>query len=699
MSEPRPPAADDPFLAEIGRQPAAIRGAARAIAGQTDRLRRLAADRPDGRLVLTGMGSSYDACHVTVTILAEAGTVAGLVNAAELLHFRTATLDAATTLLVVSQSGQSVEIVRLLERLAGRADRPFVVSITNGLDNPLAAGADVAFDTAVGDELGPSTMTFAASLVALDAVVRVLSGGPGAAGEVDRIVERVLADAEDAAAAAEALLADRAAVTATMVGWGSGRPNLVILGRGVSRATAEMAALTIKEVSGAPAESLVTADFRHGPLELIDEELAVAFVAPRTDDRRDRPIVRGRAGHGAHGRGGDRPRGTGRGRPQHRRRTGRPAARPGRGDDPVPAPRPGAGDRPRSAARRVQPGHQGHDPRMSGIVGRGRHYLERDGRPIVPVGAHYVPVEGPDWPWRVGAEAFDRAFAAMAAAGLDTVRIDLLWSAIEPEPGRYDQDHLAVLDGILEAARRHGLLLHPTFFIGGEVGDAYWDIPWRAGRRPHRDPELVALQAAQVAELGRRWRSDPAILAWDLTDEPPLWLFPDTTDDDARGWTTALAGSLRSVDPEHLDHDRDGQPGGRRRAVPGRRRGRPARLHDRPSLSDLQPRARPRPPAERPDDPRRGVRDGPRGRRRTAGDAPRVRGLVGPVRSRAGRGLRPAAGLVELRPRGDRLPGLVLDRRRARRLAARPVRPPAPRDPVRGHRPSRRAPAAGPRPR
>ncbi len=189
---------------------------------------------------------------------------------------------------------------------------------------------------------------------------------------------------------------------------------------------------------------------------------------------------------------------------------------------------------------------------MSGIVGRGRHYLERDGRPIVPVGAHFVPVEGPDWPWRVGAETFDRAFAAMAAAGLDTVRIDLLWSALEPEPGRYDRDHLAVLDRILEAARLHGLLLHPTFFIGGEVGDAYWDIPWRAGRRPHRDPVLIALQAAHVAELGRRWRGDPAILAWDLTDEPPLWLFPDTTDDDARGWTEALTDSLRSVDPDHL---------------------------------------------------------------------------------------------------------------------------------------------------
>jgi beta-galactosidase GanA len=45
----------------------------------------------------------------------------------------------------------------------------------------------------------------------------------------------------------------------------------------------------------------------------------------------------------------------------------------------------------------------------------------------------------------------------MATAGLDAVRIDLLWQAIEPEPGRYDEEHLAHLDAILESARRHGL--------------------------------------------------------------------------------------------------------------------------------------------------------------------------------------------------------------------------------------------------
>jgi len=188
------------------------------------------------------------------------------------------------------------------------------------------------------------------------------------------------------------------------------------------------------------------------------------------------------------------------------------------------------------------------DPRPS----TGSHYLRSGGRPILPVGAHFVPVEGPDWPWRVGAKAFDRAFAQMAAAGLDAVRVDLLWSAVEPEPGRYDEAHLAVLDEVLAAARRHGLLLHPALFIGGEVGDAYWDVPWRDGRHPHRDPEMVRLQAAQATHLARRWRGDPAVLAWDLTDEPPFWLFRDTTDDDARTWTRALVAAIRTADPGAL---------------------------------------------------------------------------------------------------------------------------------------------------
>lgn len=183
----------------------------------------------------------------------------------------------------------------------------------------------------------------------------------------------------------------------------------------------------------------------------------------------------------------------------------------------------------------------------------GRHFLEIDGRAFVPVGAHFVPRSGPDWPWRVGVEEFDRAFGAMASSGLNTVRIDLLWAALEPTPGLLDEAHLRVLDEILAAATRHGLTLHPTLFVGGEVGDAYWDLPWASGVNPHADAELRALQADHAAQLARRWAGDPAIIGWDLTDEPPFWVHQaTTTDDDAVAWTEALVTSLRGEDPSHL---------------------------------------------------------------------------------------------------------------------------------------------------
>ena len=184
-------------------------------------------------------------------------------------------------------------------------------------------------------------------------------------------------------------------------------------------------------------------------------------------------------------------------------------------------------------------------PVSAGTLRVGRHYLRDGDRSVVPVGVHFVPPSGPDWPWREGVDAFDRAFAQMVAIGLDSVRIDVLWAAVEPEPGCFDEAHLERLDAILAAAKRRGLRLHPVLFIGGEVGDAVWDPAWRGDRHPHADLGLRHLQADHAGMLARRWRDDPAVLAWDLTDEPPCWLFKDTGDDAARDWTSEVAGAIR----------------------------------------------------------------------------------------------------------------------------------------------------------
>ncbi len=51
------------------------------------------------------------------------------------------------------------------------------------------------------------------------------------------------------------------------------------MARGHGRPAAEMGALTLKEAARFPAESLQTAQFRHGPLELASPALGAVVIA------------------------------------------------------------------------------------------------------------------------------------------------------------------------------------------------------------------------------------------------------------------------------------------------------------------------------------------------------------------------------------------------------------------------------------
>ncbi len=90
--------------------------------------------------------------------------------------------------------------------------------------------------------------------------------------------------AETAAASIEALLA-RPALPDELTAWLGDRPHSVILARGPARAAAEMGALTLKEAIGLPIESLQTAQFRHGPLELAGPDLAAIVIATEPETR------------------------------------------------------------------------------------------------------------------------------------------------------------------------------------------------------------------------------------------------------------------------------------------------------------------------------------------------------------------------------------------------------------------------------
>ena len=173
---------------------------------------------------------------------------------------------------------------------------------------------------------------------------------------------------------------------------------------------------------------------------------------------------------------------------------------------------------------------------------------------FLPVGVHWVPaVPAMQWPYQWDAASLEADFAKMKELGCNTVRFDLVWAWFEPRPGDYNPQAFEQLDTFVKLAHQYEIYLHPTLFVGGEVGEAYWDVPWRHGRHPHADPEMLRLQTEHAAELARRYSGESAILGWDLTDEPPYWIVSDqTTDAMAINWTRLIAGALRRFDPGHV---------------------------------------------------------------------------------------------------------------------------------------------------
>jgi endo-1,4-beta-mannosidase len=180
-------------------------------------------------------------------------------------------------------------------------------------------------------------------------------------------------------------------------------------------------------------------------------------------------------------------------------------------------------------------------------------YFTRDGKRFIPVGAHWVPAKAAmQWPIEWDPKDIELDFAKMHELGYSIVRFDMVWPWFEPRPGDYNPAAFQQLDYLVTLAHKYQIYLHPSLFIGGEVGEAYWDVPWRHGRHPHADPEMLHLETNLAAEFGRHYANESAIIGWDLTDEPPFWIVQNqTTDAMAINWTNLIVGGIRRYDTLH----------------------------------------------------------------------------------------------------------------------------------------------------
>jgi glucosamine--fructose-6-phosphate aminotransferase (isomerizing) len=225
------------------------------------------------RVVLTGMGSSFHILYPLYLLLTSRGYATVLTETSELMHYLPSLFDPQTLIIVVSQSGRSAEIVRLLDKNGRRAQ---IIAVTNTDDSPLALQADAVFLTSAGQEFSVSCKTYTTALMALRQMGALLNNTDP---------EDTCSELAQAAPAVAAYLHSWRENVIELAACLEGVRHLFLVGRGGSLAAVGTGALTVKESVHCHAEGMSSAAFRHGPLEMLSEQTFVIVLAGDEETR------------------------------------------------------------------------------------------------------------------------------------------------------------------------------------------------------------------------------------------------------------------------------------------------------------------------------------------------------------------------------------------------------------------------------
>ncbi len=257
------------LIDEIRAQPEVLR---RALAEEYAKARRIAAaiHRADVRyLFLAARGTSDNAALYAKYLLgAHNGLPIALAAPSLFTLYREPPGLEGAWVIAISQSGQSPDIIAVVEE-GKRQGRP-TLAITNAPSSPLAQAADFVLDIRAGEEQAvAATKSYTAQLLAVAMLSVALEGSSARLEALRR-----LPDAVEAALAQ----ADRIEAMAQRYRY---MEQCVVLGRGYNYATAFEWALKLKELTYVVAQPYSSADFRHGPIAIIEAGFPVLIAAPR----------------------------------------------------------------------------------------------------------------------------------------------------------------------------------------------------------------------------------------------------------------------------------------------------------------------------------------------------------------------------------------------------------------------------------
>ena len=246
---------------EIWQQPvalAAVRKYYTSPGAIPDKVLSKLAPRDLAAVIFTGMGSSLHAALPAQAYLTQRGIRALVWETAELLHHHLKVLKPDTLVVAISQSGETGEITQLLENLPAEVG---LVAVTNVEKSTLARRAGLLLPLLAGSQSSVSTKTYMCSVATLMYLAFAI------AGEAHRPLTEALIHAIEAQ---EQVLDRHGALLPPTLEFFGHPPYVALMSRGADLASAYQGALMLKEVARLAAEPMSAAQFRHGPIEIVN---------------------------------------------------------------------------------------------------------------------------------------------------------------------------------------------------------------------------------------------------------------------------------------------------------------------------------------------------------------------------------------------------------------------------------------------
>jgi len=237
-----------------------------------------------GEVFLVACGTSYHACLAASYLFSKLSFLATHpVIASEFVEQHGKSVNIDSTLLVVSQSGETADTLEAVESARLRAAT--VLGLTNIVGSTLTRVSRVYIVQQSGPEIGvAATKTFTSQISVLSQLAIRLAKKRGKVSHTE--IEDLEESLERIPDIAEEIIETKEQKVKELAKKYGNQKCFFFLGRGMASAVALEGKLKLMEISYIPSLAYPAGESKHGPISLIESGFPVIFICPRDSTRR-----------------------------------------------------------------------------------------------------------------------------------------------------------------------------------------------------------------------------------------------------------------------------------------------------------------------------------------------------------------------------------------------------------------------------